>query len=161
MHSHVTRAIAFGAILCACLLSRTPARARTLPTIEARPNDPSDSASCYKWFPVGAARPGLERVCSGTYPVDFAVPVDTPGTKSIIVQGTRASSNAQLSCQAIAVTNSGGYAFGRVVYLTTLPSDQFQLMQLPDIDVDWGGTLWVRCMMGYGTRLLGIDLINP
>jgi hypothetical protein len=77
------------------------------------------------------------------------------------MQVARPTDTAQVSCQAFAVTNSGGFVPGDVVDLNTPASEEFQPLRLPPITVTPGGTLWVRCLMARGTRILGIDLINP
>src|ERR1043165_7381170 len=82
----------------------TIALARTVPVIDARPNDSSDPVTCYRWFPAGTGTTGLQRVCAGTFAVDIPLPVDTAGDKNIIVWGYRPKTTAQLSCNAFAVT---------------------------------------------------------
>jgi hypothetical protein len=156
--SVVRRCVAYATTL---LLFATVASARTLSVIGARPNDPADPASCYRWFPAGTTTTGLQRVCSGTFAVDIAMPVDTAGNKSIIVWGARPKSTSQLSCNAWTVTPQGGYTPGPVVDLTATPSSSFQPLTLPIINVPDGGTLWIRCLMAQNVRLMSIDLINP
>jgi hypothetical protein len=161
MQSIVLRLAAGAALWFAAITPPAIAYARTLPAIDARPNDPGDPQSCWAWFPIATTRPGLERVCAGTFAVDFAVPVDYAGRKFIIVQVARPTDTAQVSCQAFSVNNDGGLVPGDVVDLNTPGSDSFQALRLPSITVNPGGTLWVRCLMARGTRILGIDLINP
>src|SRR6476620_7438510 len=97
----------------------TIALARTVPVIDARPNDSSDPVTCYRWFPAGTSNTGLQRVCAGTYAVDIPLSVDTAGDKNILVWGSRPKSTAQLSCNAWSVTAQGGYTPGAVIDLTT------------------------------------------
>jgi hypothetical protein len=59
------------------------------------------------------------------------------------------------------VSNSGGTTIGDVVDLNSAGGEDFVPLRLPSITVSPGGTLWVRCTMARGTRILGIDLINP
>lgn len=138
----------------------TIALARTVPVIDARPNDSSDPASCYRWFPIGTSTTGFQRVCTGTFAVDIPLPVDTAGDKNILVWGSRPRTTSQLSCNAWAVTAQGGYTPGPVVDLTTT-SSSFQSITLPTINVPVGGSLWVRCLMSQNVRLMSIDLVNP
>jgi hypothetical protein len=160
MQSYILR-IAGGAVLWLALLAPAIVHARTLPAIDPRPNDPEDPASCWTWFPVATTRPGLERTCPGTFAVDFAVPVDFAGRKFLVLQVARPTDTAQVSCQAVSVTNRGSATLGDVIDLNTAPSEDFVPLRLPPITVSPGGTLWVRCLMQRGTRILGIDLINP
>jgi hypothetical protein len=141
----------------------TIANARTLSVIGLRPNDPNDPDSCYRWFPsgVGASTSGMQRVCSGTFAVDIALPVDTAGDKSIIVWGSRPKTTSQLSCNAWTVTSDGAFTPGQVISLTAAPSNSFSPIMLPITTVPDGGTLWIRCLMSQGVRLMSIDFVDP
>jgi hypothetical protein len=48
-----------------------------------------------------------------------------------------------------------------VVALTAPAGESFSLLRLSPIAVSPGGTLFVRCTMARGTRILGVELLNP
>jgi hypothetical protein len=142
-------------------LCASASRARTISALHARPIDPDDAASCYRWFPPDQSSSGLERTCPGTSSVDLGVPVDTAGSKNVTVWAARPTSQHVLSCNAFAVTKTGGYVPGSVVKLTAAAGSTFQPLALPAISVADGGSLWVRCQMAQGTRIMEIELANP
>jgi hypothetical protein len=155
------RMLAATASMLAVALGASASQARTISAVHARPTDPDEAASCYRWFPVDGSSSGLERTCHGAASVDLAVPIDTAGTKNLTVWAARPTSQHQLSCNAFAVTKTGGYVPGAVVKLTAAAGVTFQPLTLPAISVVAGGSLWVRCQMTQGTRIMEIELANP
>ena len=140
--------------------SASYAHARTISAIHARPIDTSDGANCYRWFPIDQSSSGLERMCPGASYVDLAVPIDTAGNKNVTVYAARPTTQHVVSCNAFAVTKTGGYVPGSVVKLTTTGTT-FSPLALPAISVAAGGSLWVRCQMSQGTRIMEVEVANP
>ena len=145
-----------GVCLAALEAPALPVQAKTLPLVNPKPNDPTDPISCWQWFDMATTTAGLKRVCSGTYAVDFALPLDYAGTYQVYVTGTIPSTNSQLNCQTIKITPTGGYVFGTNVYLRTV-SSQFQYMDLGTVQIDAGDSLFLRCMVRTGARILNVD----
>jgi hypothetical protein len=143
--------------LCA---SASYAHARTISAIDARPVDPDEAASCYRWFPLDQSSIGLERMCPGSSYVDLAIPIDTAGSKTVTVWAARPTTNHLVACNAFAVTKNGGYVPGSVIKLTTTGAN-FQPLALPVISVAASGSLWVRCQMSQGTRIMEVEVAEP
>lgn len=149
------RPIILSLLLCSLV---SIAEARTLPLVSPKANDAADPISCWKWQPIGGGNNtiGLQRVCPGTFAVDFPLAVDNSGTYSVVVTAARATTSGQVTCQTYTSTSTGGYTPGRPITLAG-SSTAFQTMDLGPTSVSDGGTLWIRCLISQNSRLLQVD----
>lgn len=153
----IARLVLAGASLA---LLATAALARTIPASSAR-LETGEDPTCYLWFPVSGSSTGLQRTCTGIGYLDIAIPVDTAGSKLLTVYAYRALTSQQVSCNAIAITKTGGFVPGATVALTATPNGAFQPIVLPAISVAASGSLFVRCQLGQGTRVMAVEIVTP